>query len=73
MPYPWMPFSPADSGIWSDRHAQAFVRITKFIKENGAVPAVQLAHAGRKASSREPWADGSFIAKQDGGWTTFAP
>src|SRR5215203_1787883 len=38
--------SPDDSGIWSDAHAHAFARITKFIKEQGSVPAIQLAHAG---------------------------
>src|SRR5512135_3185155 len=43
--------SPADSGIWSDDHARAFTRITKFVKDHGAVPGVQLAHAGRKAST----------------------
>jgi len=42
--------SPRDSGIWSDAHSRAFERITAFIKEQGAVPAIQLAHAGRKAS-----------------------
>src|SRR3984885_10713893 len=43
--------SPWDSGIWSAEHGQAFSRVTRFIRENGAVPAVQLAHAGRKAST----------------------
>jgi 2,4-dienoyl-CoA reductase-like NADH-dependent reductase (Old Yellow Enzyme family) len=42
--------SPGDSGIWSDAHADAFKRITAFIKSASAVPAIQLAHAGRKAS-----------------------
>src|SRR5580700_3679590 len=50
--------SPKDSGLWSEKHAEAFSRITRFIKENGAVPGVQLAHAGRKASTMRPW-DGS--------------
>src|SRR5947199_1680111 len=47
--------SPADSGIWTDAHAGAFQRITRFIREQGSVPAVQLAHAGRKASTAAPW------------------
>src|SRR5213075_425607 len=47
--------SPWDSGIWSDDHARPFRRITRFVREQGAVPAVQLAHAGRKASTDAPW------------------
>src|ERR1700679_1498069 len=46
--------SPRDSGIWSNEHAVAFERITQFVKSQGAVAAVQLAHAGRKASTAEP-------------------
>jgi 2,4-dienoyl-CoA reductase-like NADH-dependent reductase (Old Yellow Enzyme family) len=47
--------SPHDSGIWPDDHALAFKRITVFIKSQGAVPGIQLAHAGRKASTDAPW------------------
>src|SRR5205085_10328561 len=47
--------SPWDSGIWSDAHARAFAPIAEFIKQRGAVPAIQLAHAGRKASTNRPW------------------
>ena len=47
--------SPWDSGIWSNDHAQAFKRITAFIKAQSAVPGIQLAHAGRKASTDVPW------------------
>ena len=65
--------SPDDSGIWSDAHAEAFKRITKFIKDQGAVAGVQLAHAGRKASTAPPWAGGSKIAVEDGGWQVVAP
>src|SRR6201995_1278933 len=50
--------SPWDSGIWSADHGRAFQRITKFLKEHGAVPAIQLAHAGRKASTAQPWTGG---------------
>src|SRR5690606_41768902 len=41
--------SPADAGIWNYEQAQAYQRITRFLKDNGAIPAIQLAHAGRKA------------------------
>src|SRR4249919_588554 len=54
--------SPGDTGIWSDAHAESFVRITKFISDNGAVPAIQLAHAGRKASTNRPWLGGGPVA-----------
>ncbi len=60
-------------GIWSDAHTQAFKPITAFIKQQGAVPAIQIAHAGRKASSDLPWKGGAFIPAEDGGWQTVAP
>src|SRR3954449_3836720 len=47
--------SPADSGIWSDEHVESFAPIARFMKEHGAVAGVQIAHAGRKASSNRPW------------------
>ncbi len=47
--------SPADSGIWLDDHVQPFARISHFLKQYGAVPGIQLAHAGRKASANKPW------------------
>ena len=65
--------SPADAGIWSDEHADAYQRITKFIKENGAVAGIQLAHAGRKASTSEPWNGGKIVDEGYGGWETVAP
>lgn len=65
--------SPWDSGIWSDRHAQAFKRITRFIEECGAVPGMQLAHAGRKASIDVPWRDDKPLADSEGGWQPIAP
>jgi 2,4-dienoyl-CoA reductase-like NADH-dependent reductase (Old Yellow Enzyme family) len=65
--------SPFDSGLWSDQHAKAFRRITAFVKEQGAVPGVQLAHAGRKASTRRPWQGGGPVATEEGGWQTVAP
>lgn len=65
--------SPGDSGIWSDAHSQAFERITAFIKEQGAVPAIQLAHAGRKASTDTPWRGDKPLGEADGGWEPVAP
>src|SRR5690349_9940235 len=53
--------SPGDLGIWSDRHVEAFRTIAGFLKENGAVPGIQIAHAGRKASTEVPWRGGSVI------------
>ena len=65
--------SPSDAGIWSDAHTQAYKKITKFIKENGAIAGIQLAHAGRKASTAEPWNGGKKVEKENGGWEVFAP
>jgi 2,4-dienoyl-CoA reductase-like NADH-dependent reductase (Old Yellow Enzyme family) len=65
--------SPADSGIWSDIHGQAFRRITAFIVERGAVPAIQLAHAGRKASTAAPWDGDEYVPPEAGGWQPIAP
>ena len=47
--------SPADTGIWNDEQVEAFRRISAFIEAQGAVSAIQLAHAGRKASTDVPW------------------
>lgn len=60
--------SPADAGIWNYEQAQAYQQITRFLKDQGAVPAIQLAHAGRKASTAAPWAGGYAIDEPDGGW-----
>ena len=65
--------SPADTGLWSSAHADAFRRITRFVRSQGAVPGVQLAHAGRKASTRVPWEGTGEVAIADGGWQTVAP
>ena len=43
--------SPSDAGIWSDAHAESYKRITKFTREQGAIAGIQIAHAGRKAST----------------------
>lgn len=65
--------SPADTGIWSKKQVEGFQRITRFLKSEGAVPAIQLAHAGRKASTAEPWNGGKPILEKDGGWQVIAP
>ena len=67
-----------DLGIWSDAHAQALERVTAFIKSQRAVPAIQLAHAGRKASMQRPWhgngpLDASDRARGEDVWPVMAP
>ncbi|WP_316741776.1 NADH:flavin oxidoreductase/NADH oxidase [Pedobacter antarcticus] len=64
--------SPGDLGIWSDEHIPVLQRITAFIKEQNAIPGIQLAHAGRKASFDVPWKGGRQIRTADGGWETAA-
>ena len=65
--------SPADAGIWKDEHIDPLARITRFLREHGAVAGIQLAHAGRKASTRRPWEGGGTIPESAGGWPTVAP
>lgn len=65
--------SPSDAGIWSDAHAEAYKRITRFIKEQGAIAGIQIAHAGRKASTAEPWNGGKLVGEAESGWETVAP
>jgi len=62
-----------DSGFWSQRHADAFRRIATFIERNGAVSGIQLAHAGRKASTDVPWRGGHVIREGPQSWQTVAP
>ena len=61
--------SSKDLGIYLDEHVDPLARIFRFIEEHGAVPGMQLAHAGRKASTAEPWKGGAPVAVADGGWT----
>lgn len=65
--------SPQDLGIYSDEHIEPLTRITRFIKEQGAVPAIQLAHAGRKASCYRPWSGKGELLEAEGRWQTVAP
>ena len=60
--------SPVDSGLWNDAQTEAWARITAFIAQQGAIPAMQLAHAGRKASVDAPWRGGASLGVDDGGW-----
>lgn len=65
--------SPGDLGIWKDAHIESLLRITRFCREFGAVPGIQLAHAGRKASTDIPWRGGKPLSLEDDGWETVAP
>lgn len=65
--------SPDDLGIWSDEQAQALKPVTDFIHSQGAVSAIQLAHAGRKAGTQVPWKGGKPLSLAEGGWPVIAP
>ena len=65
--------SPQDLGVWSDAHFEPLERIARFVRAQGAVPGIQLAHAGRKASVYRPWSGQGSIPKSEGGWRTVGP
>ncbi len=65
--------TPGDMGIYDDRHIEPLARIARFIKRMGAVPAIQLAHAGRKASCAPPFHGGARLTTEHGGWEVVAP
>jgi len=65
--------SPFDLGLWDDRQVEGLARIARFVAAQGAVPAIQLAHAGRKASTGRPWEGGRPIPPDAGGWTPVGP
>lgn len=66
--------TPGDTGIWQDDHIEPWKRIAAFVRRMGAVPAIQLAHAGRKASCQPPWLGGASLkSAAEGGWQTVAP
>jgi 2,4-dienoyl-CoA reductase-like NADH-dependent reductase (Old Yellow Enzyme family) len=66
--------SPGDMGIWSDGHIEPLARIARFVASQGAVPGIQLAHAGRKASCDVPWKGGKAMnTEAEGGWTVVGP
>src|SRR5436309_14837025 len=61
--------SPADMGIWSDAHVEPLARIARFVEAQGSVAGIQLAHAGRKASTEPPWKGGHpLLTPEEGGW-----
>ena len=65
--------SSHDMGIWKDDHIEFLARITRFLHSQGAASGIQLAHAGRKASTRRPWEGGSLQLESEGGWQPVAP
>ena len=66
--------SPGDLGIWDDRHIEPLARIARFVRGQGAVAGIQLAHAGRKGSCDVPWKGGTSLkTSQEGGWTVVGP
>ncbi|WP_406345588.1 NADH:flavin oxidoreductase/NADH oxidase [Streptomyces sp. NBC_00648] len=66
--------SPADLGIWNDTQVEAFRRITRFLEARGTVPGIQIAHAGRKASTDRPWQGGAPLAPgTEEGWQPVGP
>jgi 2,4-dienoyl-CoA reductase-like NADH-dependent reductase (Old Yellow Enzyme family) len=70
--------SPGDMGLWNDDQARTLARIAEFLKANGAAAGIQLAHAGRKGSTRRPWDGGAELnaedaAKGEAAWETLAP
>lgn len=65
--------SPHDLGLWDSSQVLAFARITEFVKSQGAIPGIQLAHAGRKASTRRPWEGTGAVPAAEGGWQVLGP
>ena len=65
--------SPFDMGIYKDEHVAPLARVAAFVASQGAVAGIQLAHAGRKGSTRRPWEGGQAIPASEGGWQTVAP
>ena len=65
--------SPEDLGIWKDEHIDYLARIARFMASQGAVPGMQLAHAGRKGSTQRPWEGSGLVPPAAGGWEPVAP
>ncbi len=65
--------SPGDLGLWNDSQAMAFRRLTRFIAEQGSIPALQLSHAGRKAATSAPWINKGAPLPENESWTIVAP
>src|SRR3982074_3773171 len=64
--------SPQDLGIWMDDHIEPLARVVRFIHEQGSVAGMQLAHAGRKASTHRPWEGNGTVPESEGGWKKVA-
>ena len=64
--------TPQDLGIWQDAHIEPLARITRFLHSQGSAAGIQLAHAGRKASTARPWEGGSKLTEAQGGWQDVA-
>jgi len=65
--------SPSDMGIWKDEHVAFLARIASFVERQGAAAGIQIAHAGRKASTRRPWEGSGVVREEEGGWRAIAP
>jgi 2,4-dienoyl-CoA reductase-like NADH-dependent reductase (Old Yellow Enzyme family) len=65
--------TPGCAGLWADKHIEPLARINRFVKAQGAVPGIQLAHAGRKASAARPWEGDAHLSDEGGGWPTLGP
>jgi 2,4-dienoyl-CoA reductase-like NADH-dependent reductase (Old Yellow Enzyme family) len=65
--------SPQDLGIWSDRHIEPLARVVRFIHAQGRPAGIQLAHAGRKGSTRRPWEPPGAVPPEEGGWIPVGP
>ena len=65
--------SPQDLGIWNDGHIEPLIPVTAFIDGQGAIPGMQLAHAGRKAATARPWHGGGPLSDEQGGWDVVGP
>ena len=65
--------SPNDLGIWKDEHIEGLLKITNFIKDMNSIPAIQIAHSGRKGSTHKPWEGGYSVSDNEGGWRPVGP
>ncbi|MBI5767136.1 MAG: NADH:flavin oxidoreductase/NADH oxidase [Verrucomicrobia bacterium] len=65
--------TPGCAGLWTEKQLEPLARVTRFLKQHGAVPGIQLAHAGRKAAAARPWEGGAHLSDAAGGWTPLGP
>ena len=65
--------TPGCAGIWNDEQIEALIPTTQFMEKHGAVPGIQIAHAGRKASAAVPWQGGHHLKSDEGGWDIIGP